>query len=194
VGEYAYRLVVPRGEAAALRDRLLDEGRALDLREVGSEALDHCALEAGAFNVRREGRARLSPLELQLQWRLAGRDFTGAAAVRARRAAGIRARTTGIASAHAFTEGTAVRLDGEPIGRVLSAGFSPARRDSIGLALLDLPLAHPGVDRFTVDGADGARLPMRTVSPPFVLQRSLFVDPRHQRYARRAEYPFPPLA
>ena len=69
-------------QAEELRQGLLAAGRRFELLEVSQAALDQCALENWFFNIRREGKAGLTPLELGLQWRLAsGKNFVGAKAV-----------------------------------------------------------------------------------------------------------------
>ncbi|MBW2532255.1 MAG: aminomethyltransferase family protein, partial [Deltaproteobacteria bacterium] len=94
-GEYGYLLLAPASRAGDLRERIDEEGRKLDLVEVGQEALDQCALENWFFNIRREGLASASPIELQLQWRLSPtKEFVGSAALAALRAAGQRRRNT----------------------------------------------------------------------------------------------------
>ena len=39
----------------------------------------------------------------------------------------------------------------------------------------------------------GSTVKLRTVSPPMIDNRSLFVDPRKHAYRSRAEHAFPPL-
>ncbi len=54
------------------------------------ETLDLCALENGFFSVRHASVEGLTPLELQLQWRVSARKrFPGATAIEERRAKGM---------------------------------------------------------------------------------------------------------
>lgn len=193
-GEYGYELLVPEAEHAALRARLVDAGRAWGLATVSLEALDHCALENWFFNIRREGQAGLTPDELGLQWRLSRRkDFVGAAGLARRRAAGIASRLTCLqvdasSSERALQPGDLVRLEGRDLGTVLSAGFSPFLERWVAAALLELPLAVPGVTGLEVNGAAA-----RTCSPPVLNNRSLSVSPQRHTYADRDAAEFPPL-
>jgi glycine cleavage system aminomethyltransferase T len=187
-GEYGYELLVPREGLAELRRVLLDAGRRYELREASRAALDLCRLEAGFFNVRREARPDLTPIELQLQWRVgADRAYRGAEAVAARRRAP-RGRVTTIASEAALAAEAAVLLDGERVGTVLHAGPSHTRGDWIGLALLEPAIAHAGLGGLSCGGA-----PARTISAPAVNNRSLYVDPQRHAWATRDREAFPPL-
>jgi glycine cleavage system aminomethyltransferase T len=187
-GEYGYELLVPREQLGEVRALLLDAGRRFDLREVSLAALDLCRLEGGFFNVRREARPNLTPVELQLQWRVgAHRAYRGAEAVAARRLAP-RGRATAIAAPSEIRTDAAVELDGERVGTVLHAGPSHTRGDWLGLALLDPAVAHAGLEGFTCGGAA-----VRTVSLPAVNNRSLFVDPQRHAWATRDREAFPPL-
>lgn len=185
-GEFGYELLVPNAEVETLRAGLLEHGREWDLAQVSLEALDQCALENWFFNIRKEGTAQLSPLELGLQWRLSPRkDFVGAAALKTRRATG---RLTCVISDGPIGAGDAVSLDGKQIGKVLSAGLSHTLGKWIAAALIDLPLAVPGITGLVVGGQTA-----RTTSPPVINNRSLYVSPQRHTWADRNSTEFPPL-
>lgn len=187
-GEYGYELLAPREELPALRALLLEAGQRYDLREASLPALDLCRLEGGFWNVRREVRPGLTPVELQLQWRVsAGRAYRGAEAVAAHRREP-RGRAIMIASASEIRTDSSIGLDGARVGSVLHAGPSPTRGDWLGLALLDLSVAHAGLSGFTSDGAA-----VRTISAPAVNNRSVYVDPQRHAWATRDRDAFPPL-
>lgn len=191
-GEYGYLLLVPNAEHEAVLARLLEAGAAFDAVEGGREALDQCALENGFFNIHREGRGDVSPLELQLQWRVSPiKAFVGREALARRRASGPRRRLTTLVSAAPLGVGDDVQMGTASVGRVVNAGASPVREDWIALALVDVAWAHPGVP-FTVAGRDGAAA-ARAVSPPVLDNRSLYVSPQRHSYATRGEDRFPPL-
>src|SRR5262249_33473937 len=140
---------------------------------------------------RREGRAGLTPIELQLQWRVAyDKEAVGLDALRAHRAAGAMARTTTLLAEAEVHVGDEVRLDGERVGHVLNAGWSAARGDCVVLALLDRRCAHPGLDGFVA----GEDIAARSISPPVLANRSLFVSPQLHAYATRSELAMPPIA
>jgi glycine cleavage system aminomethyltransferase T len=192
-GEYGYDLFIPRDHTGEIRERLEVKGSAFDLRQVGLEALSQCSLENGFFDIRREGRHGLTPIELGLQWRVSYRkDHVGAPVLAAQRAAGVARRATYLVAQGPIAEDDAVELDGERIGHVLSAGASPILKTHVGVALLDRPFFHAGIDRFTAAGA-GERVHVLTVSPPVLVNRSLYINPQRHSYATRARDNFPPL-
>jgi glycine cleavage system aminomethyltransferase T len=192
-GEYGYHLLVPHDQAGPLWDRLLDAGKPFDIAPVGLDAVEHVMLENWFFTVDHEGRAGLSPIELGLQWRLAAdKDFLGAKALRARREAGVTRRITALESTGPMAAGDRVFSGDEPIGTVLRAAKSVTLGDHLAIGLLDVAYAHSGVDSYVVHHA-GTTVPVRTVSAPFVNNRSLFVNPQRHSYKDRAAIDFPPL-
>jgi len=191
-GEFGYDLLVPRGDVDAVSARVLDVGQRFDLHRVGMDALWHCALENWFFNVHVEGRAGLTPEELQLQWRMApDKEFVGAAAVRARRERGPSTRRiAGVVADEDLCVGDTVTFEGRAIGSIVSAARSLTTDEPIGIALLERRYAHSGIDRHRVDARDRS-IRVTTVSPPFVNNVSLFVNPQRHSYVARAEIPFP---
>jgi aminomethyltransferase len=190
-GEFGYQLLVPWAAADAVWSELTALGAEFDAAEADLDVLDHCALENGFFNIRVEGRERLTPLELQLQWRTSRRkEYVGSEALWKRRQAGVERRTTHLVGEAEMAAGQAVFLGGNRIGRILNAGFSEVRGDWVALALIDLPYAIPGWTDLTI-GPSGASA--RSVSPPVVRNRSLFVDPQVHTYEGRHEDDFPSL-
>ncbi len=192
-GEYGYDLLIPEEQTSRMREAFIAKGAAFDLALASLSAVDQCALENGFFNIRREGQAGLSPLELGLQWRVSSRkEYVGSAALRSRREAGALARVGWAVAGAAVAEGDTVFLDDQRIGRVLVAGFSVLRDEWVALVLLDRPYAYPGIDRYEVDHG-GVRLPLRTVSAPVINNRSLYVSPQRHTYRERDESKMPPF-
>jgi glycine cleavage system aminomethyltransferase T len=187
-GEYGYLLVAPRSPAGELEARLAEVGAPLGLVTVGREALDVCALENGHFSMRtlRETALAqpLTPIELQLQWRVAyDRAFAGSEALRARRAEGPRVRATSFTADGALAPGQTVRLGDEDVGEVLAASPSPTLGAWVGTALLARRLAHPHVALAATTAAGPVQVTTRT--PPLVDNLSLHVDPHKHSYATR---------
>lgn len=190
-GEYGYQLLVPRVDAESVWADLVALGASFDLEVASLADLDQCALENGFFNMRMEGTDRLSPLDLQLQWRISRKkDYVGFEALRRRRLEGVGRRTTHLVSNEVMSVGDMVSLAGKKVGRILNAGFSAVRDDWVALALVDLPYSIPGLSGFTV-GAAGVQA--RSSAPPVLRNRSLFVNPQVHTYASRGVDAFPPL-
>jgi glycine cleavage system aminomethyltransferase T len=192
-GEYGYDLLVPEASAERTRADLEELGRAFDLVHASQAALDRCALESWFFNIRHEGRAGLDVLELGLQWRVSYRkDYLGSAALAELRRRGPRRRLTCLLGEEPLAAGDAVTEGSEKIGEIVNAGASPARRAFVAAAVIDVPYAESGVDRYAVQHG-GASSKVRTVSPPVIDNRSLYVSPMRHGYATRGGDDFPPL-
>jgi acyl carrier protein len=193
-GEFGYVLLGPRARIDELGARLLAEGERFDVGPCSRETLDHAALENWFFCVREEGRLGLGPLELGLSWRLSRKkDFVGSAALAARRERGPSARVVCALCDAPARPGDLVLADGQAIGRVLRARRSPVVGLVVCMLLLEAPFAHAGIERYALRTRDGDH-PVRTVSPPVVQNRSLFVNPQRHSYLTRDEDQFPPLA
>lgn len=196
-GEYGYMLLVPAAPAPELWRRLLDVGAPLGLLEANRAALDQCALENWHFFMRAldgvEPGLALTPLELQLQWRVdPEKDFEGAEALRERRKPGAARRLTCFVAGGPVRPRDPVRLDNGTIGSVLVADRSTIRGDWVGWALIDVDLAWPGIRSFCVASAEGP-VPIETRSPPLLDNRSLFVDPHRHSFRTGDAEAFPPL-
>jgi glycine cleavage system aminomethyltransferase T len=190
-GEFSFDLLIPKDRSAAMRERLRDLGAAFGLRAAGAEALDLCALENFSFNIRLDSDPEATPLELQLQWRVSSRkDYVGAEALRRRRKEWTK-RAVLVGSRGRLAGGDRVFSGSVGAGHILHAAYSFDRREWLGLALIDLGLAHPGV-ALECRTAEGA-IPARVRSGPAINNRSLYVDPQRHAYATRAEDAFPPL-
>jgi glycine cleavage system aminomethyltransferase T len=196
-GEYGYDFLVPRPAAAAWRAQLERTGQPLGTRRVGLATLDQAALENWQFNIRTlAGAARelsLTPIELQLQWRLRyDRAFVGVEAVRARRAQGPTLRATCFVASGPVAAGDEVWLAQGRVGQVLATGWSQLRGEPVGIAMLELPFAYPGVEGLSVK-RPGGPITLATRTPPLLNNRSLYVDPHRHNYATREADTFPPL-
>ncbi|MBW1755593.1 MAG: aminomethyltransferase family protein [Deltaproteobacteria bacterium] len=192
-GEYGYDLAIRSDHVGRAWEALLEQVSALGGGEVSLETLDLCALENGFFSVRHASAEGLTPLELQLQWRVSVRkSFPGATAIEERRAKGMDRRLTHFVAREGVKAGDPIRDAGGPVGQVTAAAFSPGIGGVAGMALLDLSVAHPGIDAFFVPTSNSGR-PIRTVSSPLLFNRSLLVDPHRHTYATRDETSDPPL-
>jgi glycine cleavage system aminomethyltransferase T len=136
----------------------------------------------------------LTPLELQLQWRVGWeRDFVGAEALRARRASGPGLRSVCVTAEQAIGRGQRVRLAGrDAVGELLETGWSSTRGQWVGMALVPRAIAHPHLAVLSAD-TDAGPVALRTQAPPLLDNRSLHVDPHRHSYGARAHDAFPPV-
>jgi glycine cleavage system aminomethyltransferase T len=188
-GEYGYALAAPHDALEDLWTRLLDLGASFDVGRADLEVLDLCAMESWFFNIRGEGRHPVTPLELQLQWRISRRkSYLGSEALARRRQEGIRRRLTCLEGPTAMASGDAVSHDGEAVGAVIHAGPFTLREGWVALSLMDLEYAFPGIPDLRVGDRE---VEARSVTPPVVNNRSLYVNPQVHSYASRNEDDFP---
>ena len=192
-GEYGYDLLVPKSDFEEIKSHLLDAGTKMDLGTASLDALDLCALESWFFNIRKEGAENVTPIELQLQWRVAyQKSFTGLETLLKQKKKGPKERLTGITSNDRLDYGAKIIFEDLTIGRIVNAGYSHIRNEWIGLALVQTDWAYPGIDRYKAT-RDSILIPIKTISPPFLNNRSLHVNSQIHSYHNRNEYEFPPL-
>ncbi len=191
-GEFGYDLVVRRDTADALVEQLSRAGEAWGLRAVTPETLSICRFENWFFDPRHVPDG-VTPVELQLQWRLdMSRRWQGREAIDARLSDGTTRRLTCMLAEREVAAGDAVQLGDEVIGEVTRAERSPLLGAFVVAALVDVGWAHGGIDAFEVAHA-GARVPVRTTAPPLVNNQSLYVDPRRHSFREVDEVAFEPL-
>ena len=189
-GEFGYDLVVERTAADDLVAALEERGRAFELQRVSASALALCRFENWFFDPRSVPEG-VTPVELQLQWRLdMDRDgWLGRAAVDRRVTEGVKRRLVCMLSDSELSAGDAVLLGDTVIGEVVRAEHSPLYGRTIAAALVDVVLAHGGIDRFVVR-RDGGPVPVHTSAPPLVNNQSLYVDPRRHSFREVDELEF----
>lgn len=192
-GEFGYEILCPRERADELVARLTDCGARYGIARVTREALAHCAFENWFYDPS-FAPPGATAVELQLQWRLSStKAYPGRDAIAARRAGGVRERLACVVTDELVRAGDEVLYGPEVIGRVTHAERSRTRGDFIAQALLGARWAHGGVDQYRVRSA-GRELRARTVAPPLVDNRSLYIDPRRHSFECADEITFPPLA
>lgn len=192
-GEFGYDLLVRRELADGLVTRIAEAGAAFDAVEIDAGTLSAARFEGWFFDPSIdypaiEGLGPVTPIELQLQWRLSQREHVGRAALLSRRAALSErpelARKLACVVLSATPEDDVLRLDGAPVGALVRKATSPASGLVFGAALLRADLAHAGL----VLDAAGARA--KVVAPPLLDNRSLYVDARRHAYRTRDEIAF----
>jgi glycine cleavage system aminomethyltransferase T len=182
-GEFGYLMLVPKIAQPDMIAGLMRAGDHLDLRQVGLSALATAALENFIFWPHTEGRIGLTPLELQLQWRLPVEgDYQGSQAIQDRRPTAWTQRCTLFHAQTAHID-EPICASGTRIGRVIRVAPWGHGSGMVGLALLNRDYAHPG---FTYELPGG---PLQTVTAPLVTNRSLFVRPQRHSWADEAELP-----
>lgn len=188
-GEFGYWLDVAADQAARVRAALLETGESYDLGLYGPEALAVCKLENRFINVEREGSLARGLLELNCRILLSQDkgDYLGRQAIEDAIAAGPRRRLIGLTleargEAQGLpTLGADVFHEGRRIGHVANAAYSYTLKRPIAVALMDVDYAYVGMD-YEVAAKDGAHDKVRTVSAPFILNRSLGIRVQEHSY------------
>ena len=167
-GEDGLELYVRADRAVELWRALRAAGDSKGLALVGLGARDTLRLEAGLALYGNDIDDHTSPLEGGLGWtvKLEGRDFIGADALRAQKAAGLKRRSVafemldrGIPRQHC-----PVLASGTDAGEVTSGTFSPTFGKGLGLASIDV--AHAGAGSEIEIDIRGANHPARVVKRP----------------------------
>ena len=139
-GELSFELHCPSSFAPALWDRLLDVGKAHDLRLYGLEASRILRLEKGHILIGQDTDALTTPDELGFGWAVSKKKpfFIGKRSIEMRARLGLRRRLVGLqfpADAEDIPgESCLVLRDGAPAGQITSVGYSPTLGCTIALA------------------------------------------------------------
>lgn len=139
-GEDGCELFVAAARAAGLFEALLEAGRPLGMLPCGLGARDTLRMEAGLPLYGHELDRETSPLEAGLgAFVKLGRDFVGAKALAAQKAAGSRKRLVGIRTDDARSiarQGYRVLCGGREAGAVTSGSFAPSFNRPLAIAYL----------------------------------------------------------
>lgn len=163
-GEDGFEVLLPAAEASGFWSRLVEAG----VKPCGLGARDSLRLEAGLNLYGQDMTTETSPLESNLAWTVAfepeDRDFTGRAALEARKQAGVGQRLVGLVLGKGAIPRTGARVHtaaGE--GVVTSGIFGPTIECPVALARI--PVGD--FEQVEVE-LRGRRLAARVVKPPFV--------------------------
>jgi aminomethyltransferase len=172
-GEYGFKFHIAVEQAGKLTAALQESGAV----PVGRAALDVCRMEVRFANLEREsGPGPLTPFAVGLQWMVDfGHDFLGRDALLQRRESEDTTRLVcwqaGDDGSDVPEPGTPLTIEGNTVGRVRHAVFSPGLSRVIGVADVESDLAASGLDMAIGEQAQ----PVRTISSPFLVATSLSV-------------------
>lgn len=148
VGETGWELHFPAEYGEHMWDAILDAGQEFDIRPFGVETQRVLRLEKRHLIVGVDTDATSNVLEADMAWvaKLDKDDFIGKAATLQAQQRDRREQLVGFEMQDAVVpeDGTALVLDGRPVGRVTSARYSPVNGKAVGLAWVSQDLAAPG--------------------------------------------------
>lgn len=173
--EFGYLLLVPANSAEKIWTNIEEAGVQHGLELVGADAHSALRLDGRFFNIHEEGAAVRDPLPLGLQWMIdmEGDAFRGSEALLARRTAGLVKKIIGVMPADAtdsLEPGQKIFHAGHLVAEVVTAAWSPALNNHVGLALFGVETAYAGLELI---GNDGKK--MKTISMPPITAKSLSV-------------------
>ncbi len=189
-GEFGYQILVPAAQVADVWAKLKEAGKAYDAEYVGYEALLQCRLENRFINMHREGVEASNPLELNCRVMVdrEKEDYVGADSLLKAMEGAAEKRIVGMViegdASHTPALGADVTVEDQVFGRIVNAGYSPLLGKPVALALLDASVSYAGLD-FDVQAADGS-VSAKTVSAPFVFNKSLVIRPQEDSYHSRS--------
>ncbi len=177
-GEVGYEVYLRDGSRGVdLWERVMEAGRDCGIRPTGPS--DIRRIEAGILNYGIDMTLAENPYEVGLGWLVdlePGNEFIGRAALERVKAEGPRRKLVGVEIEGEPLDLNMVRwpasLDGQPIGQVTSAVYSPRLERNIGYAMLPAEHAALGT-RLTVAPEDGSERAATVVRKPFI-------DPRKE--------------
>ncbi len=148
VGETGWELHFPAEYGEYLWDTILDAGQEFAIRPFGVETQRVLRLEKKHLIVGVDTDATSNVLEADLAWvaKLDKADFIGKAATLQAQQRDMREKLVGFEVRDTVVpeDGTAVVLDGRPVGRVTSARYSPVNGRAVGLAWVARDVATAG--------------------------------------------------
>jgi sarcosine oxidase subunit alpha len=166
LGEVCFELHHPRSRGPELWTALMEEGADLEIRPHGLDALEILRLEMGHLYVGQDTLPDDTPAKLGLGRVVAsGKEFAGSRALERLAGAPVDRKLVGLEFDRGGPElrGVPLRADGRIVGRVTSAGWSPALERSIGLGWIR---REPGGD--FADALRADHVAARVVSRPFL--------------------------
>jgi len=144
LGELGYELYIPAEQAVHVYERIVEAGRAVDLRHAGLKALASCRMEKGYRDFGHDIDNTDSVLEVGLGFAVdfdKPGGFIGREAVLAKKAAGpLRRRLAQILvrdPAAMMFHAEIVHRDGQPVGYVRAASYGHTLGGAVGLAMIE---------------------------------------------------------
>jgi len=172
-GEVGYEIYLRDGsKGVALWERIMEAGKPFSLAPTGPS--DIRRIEAGILNWGADITLDNNPYEVGLGWLVdedKPADYSGKAALRRAKAAGVKVKLVGVEidgpRIEFNTTKWPVLRNGKPIGHITSAIHSPRLKKNIGYALVPIEFADLGA-RLTVTIPDAGERTAAVVRKPFV--------------------------
>ncbi|MBZ7705747.1 aminomethyltransferase family protein [Klebsiella oxytoca] len=185
-GEFAYQVIGPQSLLVELWAKLQRIGVKYLLKTGGLDYQRIVRVENPGWDKSIYAEYSTNPVELQLQWAIQydKEDFIGKAAVELMSAQSAARKVVGIVpcvNCASLSKDDKILVNGQTVGFIINAVYSPAAQSWIALALINTPYALSDIDGYIIKTAQGD-IAAKTKTLPFIYNFSLLVNPATHSY------------
>lgn len=185
-GEFAYQVIGPQSLLVELWVKLQKIGVKYLLKTGGLDYQRIVRVENPSWDKSIYAEYSTNPVELQLQWAIQydKEDFIGKAAVELMSAQSAARKVVGIVpcvNCASLSKDDKILVNGQTVGFIINAVYSPAAQSWIALALINTPYALSDIDGYIIKTAQGD-IAAKTKTLPFIYNFSLLVNPTTHSY------------
>ncbi|HIB3283159.1 TPA: aminomethyltransferase family protein [Klebsiella oxytoca] len=185
-GEFAYQVIGPQSLLVELWVKLQKIGVKYLLKTGGLDYQRIVRVENPGWDQSIYAEYSTNPVELQLQWAIQydKEDFIGKAAVELMSAQSAARKVVGIVpcvNCASLSKDDKILVNGQTVGFIINAVYSPAVQSWIALAFIKTPYALSDIDGYIIKTAHGD-IAAKTKTLPFIYNFSLLVNPTMHSY------------
>ncbi|HHS8819369.1 TPA: aminomethyltransferase family protein [Klebsiella oxytoca] len=185
-GEFAYQVIGPQSLLVELWVKLQKIGVKYLLKTGGLDYQRIVRVENPGWDQSIYAGYSTNPVELQLQWAIQydKEDFIGKAAVELMSAQSAARKVVGIVpcvNCASLSKDDKILVNGQTVGFIINAVYSPAVQSWIALAFIKTPYALSDIDGYIIKTAHGD-IAAKTKTLPFIYNFSLLVNPTTHSY------------
>lgn len=185
-GEFAYQVIGPQSLLVELWGKLQRIGVKYLLKTGGLDYQRIVRVENPGWDKSIYAEYSTNPVELQLQWAIQydKEDFIGKAAVELMSAQRAARKVVGIVpcvNCASLSKDDKILVNGQTVGFIINAVYSPAEQSWIALAFINTPYALSDIDGYIIKTAHGD-IAAKTKTLPFIYNFSLLVNPTTHSY------------
>ncbi|HBM3224220.1 TPA: aminomethyltransferase family protein [Klebsiella oxytoca] len=185
-GEFAYQVIGPQSLLVELWGKLQRIGVKYLLKTGGLDYQRIVRVENPGWDKSIYAEYSTNPVELQLQWAIQydKKDFIGKAAVELMSAQSAARKVVGIVpcvNCASLSKDDKILVNGQTVGFIINAVYSPAEQSWIALAFINTPYALSDIDGYIIKTAHGD-IAAKTKTLPFIYNFSLLVNPTTHSY------------
>ena len=185
-GEFAYQVIGPQSLLVELWVKLQKIGVKYLLKTGGLDYQRIVRVENTGWDQSIYAEYSTNPVELQLQWAIQydKEDFIGKAAVELMSAQSAARKVVGIVpcvNCASLSKDDKILVNGQTVGFIINAVYSPAAHSWIALAFINTPYALSDIDGYIIKTAHGD-IAAKTKTLPFIYNFSLLVNPTTHSY------------